>query len=671
MRKGDVLAMSYSNEENKKISKNVKNKSKEQQSELKEKDSGYLLRMSHAPKIGEGESIGQLIPLVFFTVAVMIIVRLVIFSRPMDEFFWWPGAGEHMLDFFSYGKMVAILICGALVALMLLYRVFTQSLAIKKSFIYIPMLVYTLFVILSHIFSDYREFARLGANERFEGTFVLIVYMLVLFYAINTINSKRDVKIIIFAVAGISIPLGLIGVSQFTGNDFFQTQLGGMMISPRGFWGQLGELRFLFDGQIYQTVYNPNYVSFYLTLLIPIFGFLLVHSIMKGDKLRTKIIWGIVLALALINLVGSASIGGALGLGITTIAAFALFGKRLVTVWRKPLIILLAIAIPIMIGLGHYEWFPKIFDTVASTVNVPTQTQEQTADVQTTGGEATSRGARSYIDFMTVEPEEDTVRISVDGNEMLFWLHFDIWPNLTMFDADGNPLHMAPWEEGDFLRINDERFEAISFLLTEDSFGEPAFIIVTDDIQAWRFVQTWEGLSFINDLGHTLELRRAEGIGFANNLNFGSGRGYIWSRTFPMMRDTLFIGHGADTFTVFFPHYDYIGRYNLGWNVNLIIDKPHNMYMHMAVGTGGVSMLAFLILLGFYFVQSAKIYRRRKIEEFHEFAGLGIFLGVIGFSTAAMVNDSSVSVMPLFYGLLGTGIAINIMLKREQGEEKQ
>jgi hypothetical protein len=49
-----------------------------------------------------------------------------------------------------------------------------------------------------------------------------------------------------------------------------------------------------------------------------------------------------------------------------------------------------------------------------------------------------------------------------------------------------------------------------------------------------------------------------------------------------------------------------------------------------------------------------------------EFAGVGIFLGVMGFVFTGLVDDSSVSTMPVFYGLLGTGIAINLALKRRE-----
>ena len=68
-----------------------------------------------------------------------------------------------------------------------------------------------------------------------------------------------------------------------------------------------------------------------------------------------------------------------------------------------------------------------------------------------------------------------------------------------------------------------------------------------------------------------------------------------------------------------------------------------------------------------YAAQSARIYFRRKYDSFMEFAGAGIFLGVIGFAVTGLVDDSTVSTMPVFYGLLGCGIAINLILSAQGG----
>jgi len=139
-----------------------------------------------------------------------------------------------------------------------------------------------------------------------------------------------------------------------------------------------------------------------------------------------------------------------------------------------------------------------------------------------------------------------------------------------------------------------------------------------------------------------------------------------------MIKDTWFIGYGADTYCIYYPQFDYAGKYNtvtFGNSISIIVDKPHNMYMGMTVGTGLISALAFIAILVLYAVQSIRLFWRKKYDSFIDYTGVGIFLGIMGFAATGMVDDSSVSVMPMFYGLLGTGVAINIMLHRRRQQQ--
>ena len=88
------------------------------------------------------------------------------------------------------------------------------------------------------------------------------------------------------------------------------------------------------------------------------------------------------------------------------------------------------------------------------------------------------------------------------------------------------------------------------------------------------------------------------------------------------------------------------------------------MYLGAAVGTGVVSVLALLAMFILYGIQGFKLYRKAAYTTYLEYAGSGIFLGVVGFLFAGLINDSSVSTMPMFYGLLGTGIAVNMILMK-------
>ena len=102
--------------------------------------------------------------------------------------------------------------------------------------------------------------------------------------------------------------------------------------------------------------------------------------------------------------------------------------------------------------------------------------------------------------------------------------------------------------------------------------------------------------------------------------------------------------------------------------MDITVDKPHNMYMGMFQGTGGIAAAAFVIMLLMYILQTVKVLKGIEYMSFSEYAAAGIFIGVIGFAVAGLMNDSSVSVMPLFYTMLGTGIALNFILKRKAQE---
>src|SRR5665647_2882614 len=198
-----------------------------------DKGSDYLYSMSHAPRIDEDNHIAQMLPIIVFSSIVILIVRMYSYTRPMSQFFWTSQSDQAgIVDFFSYYKMVAIVICAAIALTILLYQITTQTLAIKASFAYIPMAIYVLFVILSYLFSDYKEFAWLGWNDRFEGTLPLLGYMIILFFVINIIKTEKNVKMVLYPLAVSSTLLGLLGISQATDHDFLRTTLAQKLIMP-------------------------------------------------------------------------------------------------------------------------------------------------------------------------------------------------------------------------------------------------------------------------------------------------------------------------------------------------------------------------------------------------------------------------------------------------------
>jgi len=98
--------------------------------------------------------------------------------------------------------------------------------------------------------------------------------------------------------------------------------------------------------------------------------------------------------------------------------------------------------------------------------------------------------------------------------------------------------------------------------------------------------------------------KEIESWGFEGMGTFGSNRGYIWSRTIPMLKSTIVAGKGPDTFALYFPQYDFLNKLRYYQTGGIFVDKAHNMYLQTALNTGILSLLALLAIFGMYAVSS-------------------------------------------------------------------
>lgn len=647
----------------------------------------YAFAMSHAISIDSSASILNTVPIASFAALVILVVRMHTYYRPMSQFFWTTQTDESQLsDFFSYNKMVLIVISAGIALLMLLFRITTQSLAIKRCYAYIPMGIYSLFVILSYAFSKYKIFALWGWNDRFEGTVPILCYMIMLFLTINSVNTEQNVKQIIVPIAISATLLSLLGISQALDHDFYRTVIGQKLLVPNlplttggTTWEVIeqaaanGELylKFTFvNKEIYQTVYNINYVSFYLTLLVPLYTMLFLREMQdKEGALRKRIALGVLVALLIYNLIGSQSAGGYLGIGVAFIIAIIIFNKQLLK-WLKPLLIVLLI-ISIVMATTVGRWWPEISGAMKSVLglNSPVAVEEE-AETETN---PPAGSVAPTIDYMVTNG--NTVTMSINGEEFIAAAELDgnTIKSMSVCDSTGKVLELIQMEGSAIHEINDDRFRNYATVAVAYD-GSRYFIQITTAGQVWNFIPENGEMLFYAGTGKTVKLEKVETWGFKNNPGFGSGRGGIWAHSFPLLKNAIFLGYGADTYCAVYPQHDYAGKWNdfgkTANNLYLIVDKPHNMYLHAGICTGCVSLIALLALYGIYLIQSYKLYRKRDFgNDYLLFAGAGTFLGATGFMVSGIVNDSTVSVMPLFYTLLGMGIAINMIIKRRDAKE--
>lgn len=144
-------------------------------------------------------------------------------------------------------------------------------------------------------------------------------------------------------------------------------------------------------------------------------------------------------------------------------------------------------------------------------------------------------------------------------------------------------------------------------------------------------------------------------------LSGGSGRIYIWENMIPLIKERPLFGYGLDTLTYHFPQND-INKRDGFMDENVLIDKPHNLYMGILYGTG---LLGFLALLSIIVIYTYRLligtYKKSESPIIWAFTlGWGAFL------IQAIFNDSVIgaTIVPL----LATSIVYTIVKRKvEEG----
>jgi hypothetical protein len=231
--------------------------------------------------------------------------------------------------------------------------------------------------------------------------------------------------------------------------------------------------------------------------------------------------------------------------------------------------------------------------------------------------------------------------------------------NLSIFDEERlQPLAIVREPRTNRVRIDDTRFS--QFVCTLGRIGgKPAFVMRQDDY-VLNFLLLDSGIRLALKTGRPLTYEKVETFGFEGRETLGSGRGYIWSRSLPLLKRTLLTGYGPDTFAMVFPQQDLVGKFRVYGTTDMVVDKVHNSFLQTALNTGVLSALLLATLFLWYLVTSAQIYFGGHLPDAGHIVGLACFAGVAGYLGASLFNDSVVGVAPVFWALLGLGIRLNV-----------
>lgn len=578
-----------------------------------------------------------------------LIVRYAEFETKLDQYGWF-AFGETGVDFFLKDKAVILVFSAALMLILAAYKWFMDDLEWKNSMTFIPIGIYILMTIISTILSDYPYFGMHGITDQFESVWVLASYVVCAYYAFLFVTSLSQLRILsVYFIAGTCV-LNAIGLTQAFNRDFFQTELGKKLITPSSFWNSLDTLQFYFPkGYVYTTLYNPNYVGVYLALIIPV---LCAMFFCYKDK-KKKIGMGILILINIFNLYFSRSQGGEIALAgaiaLTAVCIWPKFSQKGRIVWGSCLLSgvvacgLLAFlpASPVYKKLTAY--FAKDEKPRLSALSCDKKGVHFTYD----GDSYTltySRDEMGDISIQWADADENrlqTSEITLEGGNT------------------GYTLPDKPYSNELYVTVID---------LSAIRSGMNGIAIHGGGVLTFYFTNEADEsgtYQYINNSGRFDDLVESPSAVFTEHGSLFTDRGFLWAKTIPLLKDYLIIGSGADTFTLVFPNNDYLAKANNNYS-NLLVTKPHSIYLQIWVQSGLLALLGFLVFHCWYILSSLKLWFKNDWKRPETLITFGIAIGVTAYMIGGIANDSCVAVAPVYWCLIGIGYAVNHMLCKEK-----
>ncbi|MSS64488.1 O-antigen ligase family protein [Velocimicrobium porci] len=568
------------------------------------------------------------------------------YNNHLSEFPW--SGSETSADIFLYWKMVVFTTIGVVMACILIYKISSDKkfqkncLSVKTNTIWIPLLIYGILSILSTVFSEYSYFGYHGMTEQMESLWVLLSYCILAYYTYLFVQTEQDVKTIIkWLLIGAGI-LCLIGMFQAFSLDFYRSSLGRSLYLPSEL-SKSDSIQFTFpDGQVYTSLYNPNYVGVYASLFIPLLIILILFN-----KNRKSLFAYIPLSITvIICLFGSKSKTGLIAIIVSLLFMLLLFRKTIFKYW-------------------------KLFGGILAVLCVSFFAYNAITDNQliTSIQFALQNVKNAEKPLNQIQTNDDNVMIEYNHQKLYFSFNpngENIASQLVLKDENGKTISSTLKDDTVGLQVTDERFATFSVSVMNSD--NTLYFNINIDGQDWYFTNQLGDNTYyyLSNTGKTCKIKNPETAVFdSEHESFATGRGYIWSRTIPLLKNTLILGTGADTFLLEFPNDDFVGRYNNDC-LTALISKPHNMYLQIGVQTGVLSLIAFLAFYVIYFVSSIKLYFKHSFDTYLSQIGASILVGTLGYMVAGLANDSSITLAPVFWLLIGLGIAVNTMVKKEQ-----
>ncbi|MBQ8960214.1 MAG: O-antigen ligase family protein [Ruminococcus sp.] len=508
--------------------------------------------------------------------------------------------------------------------------------------------IYLLLNVISSLLSANREVGLLGVCTEFEGSAAIFAYVVLFLFGANFITGRRIRRFYEKALLVLLTVVTAASFFEYTVTPLMELPFMKYLIAPAQFRENAASLEAANDfREVILMFYNSNYTGSFFTLAFP----LAVYFLMTAKKPIYR------LGAAILS-------AGALAVGIMTnsTAAFYIMAGELVLLTAYALV---KGILPVKAAAAG----ACAFAVLALCVNFATGSEFLGNLMKSASNEGSySAGEEAYW-LKSVSVSGSTVHLV--GRETEYFITPPTAEGQGIFvrSGDGQPL-VSDQQTAESVIIHDVPTNTnITAVVHEGVLYIDCGYRTTLD-----FAVTTNGVkAIVQNAALTDDLPTAPMAEspLTRYYGFATGRGYIWLNSLPILKECVLIGKGAGSFPFCFVQNDLAGLCVTNGTSRIIIDKPHSLYLQIAVTSGIIALLAVLCLFGGAVLRGgAKLLRLKRGEVSSEDCLLlCLFTGACGYMVISIVNDSSVTTAPFFW--LNFGVLWSLILTGKEDPHVQ
>lgn len=519
--------------------------------------------------------------------------------------------GVMLSDFFSYTRALVFTVLGIYMTYRLIYEAMQGRMQRPCIIVCFCFAVLAVSLLISGAFALNKTLAFAGGYQRFEGVFTKLFYLVLALYSYYAFRSEEVREIVWKGTLVTAAVESVIGLAQMTGHDPFASPLVQHLILPADFEGAEISNR-LGDERVYLTLANPNYASMYLAIMIII----VTWSLAQISERKWVLLFAAFDVLLFVELTATRSRTGILMLVVAALIWLIAGAGHMLNDRKKALTACLLMAVMLVAGI----------------------VTDRAMDL---GGWDRIRTSVSMLG-------QERTNSRITGIQTL--------SNVAVFDIAGSSVSVAfgDVKDNEHLKVtcsDPSILEDIS-ISVEDVDGEQMILVKDQDAGIYIAYDREMGYMVYAGNGYYEKAEDIPHVDMHGFESFASGRGYIWSRTIPLIRGfRILTGYGSDNFYLAFPQNDYAGKAQYCDSPYTIIEKPHSTYLLYAVENGMPAAIAFAVIivaLMVYCLRKDEADSRQRAER--QLTAMLVAAFAVGF----LFNDSSIVISPLFWIAVGS-----------------